>query len=312
MADIKIPFKYCRIERAAQFLNCKIEDLLTLGIEDKITLNVMFDSVSSTLCMKGGVEESENWRKRLTHSYYCYGGALSISEYSSFKFDNLTVDSNDDPISRPYFNKTDDEYTFSCQGRAYGLWRLINNIDDLINYRIAYLGFLDFIPCLPPKGNQVTQIMLGAEISDDIDDELNEDDWEADMSDYRITDKDLWLTAFDIRRLLNCKGDYYLMEPLKNISPESNNEDKLQSAHPVINRHARNREQILIAAIKFKEQQPNVFRENCIKADNSINYTEFARQLLARPSFFPEGDCPLKTTEAIIKVLKKAYKSNVE
>lgn len=275
----------------------------------------MFDSVDAVLCMKNGLEESENWRSKLPHSYYCYGGALSISEYSSFKFDNLSVDANDEPFVRPYFNKID-EHVFSCQGRAYGLWRLIRHIDDLINYKVAYIDFLDFIPCLPPEGNQAAQLMMEiVEVYDDID-EPNEDvsdvDYEDESNSHRITDRDLWITAFDIRRLLNCNEDYHLLDTLKNINQLSNNENKLQPVHPVVNRHAANREQVLIAAIKFKEEQPNVFKENCIKPDGSINYSGFAREILERPLLFGNAAPPMKTTDAIIKVLKKAFTSNAK
>lgn len=316
MADIKIPFKYCRIERAAQFLNCEIEDLLTLGLEDKITLNIMLDSDKSFLIMDGSLQEAEDWRVKLPHSYYCYGAALAISEYSSFKFDILSVDSNDNPTYKPYFKEIND-HVFSCRGRAYGLWRLIRNIDELINYKVAYLDSLDFIPCLPPEGNKAIQLIGGLddgydEVSDIPNEDISESDYEEEDDSYRITDKDLWITAFDIRRLLNCNGDYYLIDSLENINQLSNSENKLKPVHPVMNRHASNREQILIAAIRFKDEQPNVFRENCLKTDNSINYTEFARQLLARPTFFPSGDSPVKTPEAIMKVLKKAFTSNVK
>ena len=160
MADIKIPFKYCRIERAAELLNCKIEDLLTLGFDNKININVMFDSDISFLFMEGNIDEAEQWKANLLPSNYCYGGASAISEYSSFKFDNLSVDENDNPIWSPYFQESNG-LVFSCEGRAYGLWRLIRNLDDLINYRVAYVGECSFIPCYPPENNRAMQLNSG-------------------------------------------------------------------------------------------------------------------------------------------------------
>ncbi|HCR3434794.1 hypothetical protein [Morganella morganii] len=308
MADIKIPFKYCRISRAADFLNCRVEDLLTLGLENKININLMLDSVSSIMIMDMPLTEAEKWRTTLSYSYHLCTGANAISEYSSFKFDILSVDSDDNPIFKPYFID-DDGITISCIGRAYGLWRLTRCLDDLINYGVAYVECTNFVPCSPQENSPFIQLITGVERNTDdnsIEDDCEDDDYcESADSGNRITDKDVWITGHDIRRLLDCDGDYFKMPSLNEIK---NVNSELQVAHPVINRHAKNREEILIAAIRFKEEQPNVFLENCIKKDGTINYTEFSRQLLERPFLFPDGDSPMKSTEAIIKTLKKAFK----
>lgn len=258
--------------------------------------------------MNCSLDNAEEWRTTLLNSYYLCAGANAISDYSSFKFDIISLDSDDNPVFNPYFID-DNGFVISCIGRAFGLWRLIRCLDDLINYRVAYIDSTNVVPCSPPENSPVVQLLTG--VDDHADDEDEASDYEEDdyceEDDYsnRITDKDVWITGHDVRRLLDCDGDYFKMPSLNEIK---NVNSELQVAHPVINRHAKNREEILIAAIRFKEEQPNVFLENCIKKDGTINYTEFSRQLLERPFLFPDGDSPMKSTEAIIKTLKKAFK----
>ena len=309
MADIKIPFKYCRIERAAQFLNCEIEDLLTLGLENKITINVKLNGGRSYLIVGSNVSDAEKWIDTKVPLADTSMRQVSITDYSIFKFDTLDIDDSNDDIKvnvKPLFKPIDrsDDVSVSCEGRAYGLWRLKYEIDDLLCNKVAYLNSPVFIPTLPEGDNLASQLLF----IHDQDCEPDDDNEEYEDVFYnRITDKDLWITAFDVRRLLDCNGDYHTLESLNTVKQVANMESKLQTIHPVTNRHASNREEILIAAIRFKEEQPNAFAENCIKDDGSINYTGFARELLDRPSFFPSGGSPVRTTDAIVKALKKAF-----
>ena len=38
-----------------------------------------------------------------------------------------------------------------------------------------------------------------------------------------------------------------------------------------------------MVAMRFKEEQQNAFNESCRKTDGTINYSAWARELIARP-----------------------------
>ncbi|HGJ5857263.1 hypothetical protein [Arsenophonus nasoniae] len=301
MADVKIPFQYCRIERAARFLDCDVEDLLTLGLENKISLNLMLNGIPAYFLITDNIENAELWLKKLKASNKFADYTVGITDYSYFYFYSREVDKNGEQKSIPLFYEdklVDGGYTLSCMGRSYGLWRLNRGIDQLLNYRVTSIDGSELSPCYPDKDNIVSQLF--------IDEEDNHSKY------YRLTNKDLWITAIDIRRMLDCKSDYYLLDSLNEIKVLSKTKEQLNhipSPHPTTERHAINREKIFMAAMRFREEQPTVFAESCRKADGSINYSAFARELIERPSFFPQSTLPMKTVEAIAKVISTAYKS---
>lgn len=119
-------------------------------------------------------------------------------------------------------------------------------------------------------------------------------------SDYFFDISELFITKIELDKLNN-GGE--LVEFQRN---EANFDIK---PHPTVERHAINREQILSAALRLIEEQPNVFNDNCRKKDGSINYSAFARELLERHHFFPNGEPPIKTQESVAGILSNAYKS---
>lgn len=314
MADIKIPFKYCRIERAAQFLNCEIEDLLTLGLENKITINVKLNGGRAYLIVGSDVSNAEKWIDKKVPLSETSIQQVSITDYSIFKFDTLDIDDSNDDIKvnfKPLFKRVDrlDDLSISCEGRAYGLWRLRHEIDDLLNDKVVYLNSPTLIPTLPECDNLSSQLLF----IHNQDCEPDEDSEEyQDVFYNRITDKDLWITAFDVRRLLDCNGDYHTLESLNTVNKMPNLESKLQTIHPTKARHDHNRELILNAALRLLIEQPNLINDFCRKKDGSINYSAFARELKERTSFFPNGESPIKTEEAIARYLSNATKALTE
>lgn len=314
MADIKIPFKYCRIERAAQFLNCEIEDLLTLGLENKITINVKLNGGRSYLIVSSNVSDAEKWIDTKVPLADTSMRQVSITDYSIFKFDTLDIDDSNDDIKvnvKPLFKPVEwsDDVSVSCEGRAYGLWRLKYEIDDLLCNKVAYLNSPIFIPTLPEGDNLASQLLF----IHDQDCEPDDDNEEYEDVFYnRITDKDLWITAFDVRRLLDCNGDYHTLESLNTVKQVANMESKLQTIHPTKARHDNNREQVLNAALRLLLEQPNIINDYCRKKDGSINYAAFARELKDRKTFFPNGESPIKTEERLSGILSEATKAAAE
>lgn len=116
--------------------------------------------------------------------------------------------------------------------------------------------------------------------------------------DFLIDTSNLVITDIELEKLNN-GGEL--------IKSQNDNENLV--IHPTAERHAINREQILSAALRLIEEQPNVFNDNCRKKDGSINYSAFARELLERHHFFPNGEPPIKTQESISGILSNAYKS---
>ena len=49
----RIPFSFCRIRRAADFLGVSTTDLLSLAVSEKITLCVRLDGLKSILWVDG-------------------------------------------------------------------------------------------------------------------------------------------------------------------------------------------------------------------------------------------------------------------
>ncbi|MEQ1965349.1 hypothetical protein ABLB69_19875 [Xenorhabdus khoisanae] len=313
MADTKIPFKYCRIERAANLLGCEIEDLVTLGLENKISLNLMLDGIDASIIIDGNIETAKQWREKLEPTHKYLAPAVGITEYSYFSFDVLQVDEDYEPIwIQPFYPLGEkDDMCVTCVGRTYGLWRLTRGIDQLLNYRVAYISGSGFSPCHPDENNLALQLMIYKKHEKDEDEMTDEEFWDAHRGS-RITDKDLWLTSFDIRRLLDCEDDYYSLGELDKANENSHKNLILNSPHPTAERHALNREQIFKAALRFREEQPNVFEQACRKTDNTINFSALARELMDRPNFFINHEIPIKTQESIAGILSKAYKSPIK
>ncbi len=312
MIELKIPFKYCRIERAADLLGCKIEDLVTLGVENRISLNLMLDAAQADMSIRGNIDAANAWMKSLKPTTQYMSNALGVTNYSYFSFDVIQSSEHDDYIRVPEFNYYNErnDYCLTCLGRAYGLWILFRNIDALLNYKVVYLSGMELTPCLPDENNIANQLMLYQEL-DKNEDEMTDDEFMDSCRGFRVTDKDLWITSVDIIRLINCKGDYSLLDESNENNRAINNIATLD-IHPTAKRHSVNREQILMAAMRFREQQNNVFNETCRKNDGSINYAAWARAIIERPAFFLNQEIPIKTETKIAEILINAHKSPEE
>jgi len=73
-------------------------------------------------------------------------------------------------------------------------------------------------------------------------------------------------------------------------------------------RHARNELLILSAAIKFKETSADTFNEKCLKKDGNYNFSAWARELSDRVHLFPDGQCPVKSVDTITSYISKHFK----
>ncbi|KAA1195067.1 hypothetical protein [Photorhabdus heterorhabditis] len=305
--DIKIPFKYCRIDRAARFLNCDVSDLINLGLEYKISLCAMMDGVKSEIYIDANLEDALKWRENLAQSYAYLAYTQGITEYSFFSFDILSCDENDNLIKLPYFYYNEDSNCcFSCIGKAFGLWRLTRGLDKLLNYGVNYISGYEFAPCMSDKLNLAKQLIIHKKY-DKTEDEMTDEEYRNIHRSMSITANDLWITAYDVRRLLNSQGDYYLLDNFYETEILLT-DTKTKKIHHSAERHATNREHVLMAAMRYREENIKSFDNNCRKSDGSINFSAWAREILQRPFLFLDNEIKIKTEDKVAAILSNAYK----
>lgn len=330
--DSKIPFTYCRIGRAAEFLDMHTFDLLSLGACGKIGLCVRLNGMGSILSLDGNVEKHEDWYASLDYDHSVLAPAKYISTYTSFSIDNIFENDDFSPGFYPRFYKArrgddteDENWSQSHRGRAYGLWilptRIINTIliDGTASAGGVALGFNKSDENTPSGWLFPLTI---AEINegecengvDSVEGDEADEGYEEIYEKLHLTENDLWITAETVRRLVDFNGDYYNLEPgASGIAGVKNHEIKRgEIVHHSSERHAGNREQILMAALRLREQQSRVFEEYCRKPNGEINYSAWARELINRPDFFINQTAPIKTEAKIAEILSNAHKSPSE
>ncbi|CAI1532667.1 Uncharacterised protein [Serratia ficaria] len=195
---------------------------------------------------------------------------------------------------------------FTCVGRAFGLWRLTQRLDDLLNYNVSYISGNEFTPCLPSIDNPVKQLME-YKLLDKPEDEMTEDELRDANRGMRITGNDLWITAVDVRKLIESQGDYHLLDTAYQhnlIMPKNLNDAPHHSAE----RHATNREQVLMAAFRFKDENEKLFESECRKDDGNYNFSAWARLVLERPFLFPDAEIKIKTEDSVSTIIGNAFK----
>ncbi|WP_241625408.1 hypothetical protein [Rosenbergiella epipactidis] len=265
----QIPFEFCKIGRAAKFLNIEVSDLLSLAVCGKITLCVRFDGLRSLLWGKGDAIELSNWYLSLESNYCALAFAHNISRYTSFSIDRVSFnESEDDPTFHPWFYQSSSDNTSgtstSHRGRAYGLWvPQLPVIDAILNYGKSDLlwGSLDLYRteestpelCLIP-------IPLNYEdLNDNYDD--NEEPEEI-YPEVQITEDDLWITSEQVRELLEHDGDYTDLpnHAKKGLSIRPNFMAEIKKINHIAEHHATNREKLYKAAIFLLSKYPDECR----------------------------------------------------
>lgn len=320
--DIKIPFKYCRIERAAKHLKCEVSDLINGGVNGKLSLCLKLNNVQGMLLASSPYESMNKWVDSLS-----YGGAIAnslvknLTPYSFYKFDNIDIQDNGEPVVYPYFSgdesNNNEIKNYSCAiGWAFGLWRINRSLEDIENNGIAYIDGTEFTPCSPTKDMSNMQFIIDEsfptkvytlEYGNDYHRVIGRDSFE----NIAITYEDLWITDIDIKRIVENEYDFNSLDIVQHydvlIDKKENN--KFKEPHQTAERHAKNREQVLMASMRFREECPTVFDEECRKADRSINFYAWAREIISRPFLFPNHELTIKTEDKIAEILSNAHKA---
>lgn len=312
MSDtIKIPFSFCRIKRAADFLGVNTDDLLSLAVSDKITLCVRLDGLKSVLFVEGNVAELSDWYLSLSTNESVLACAHDISKYTSFSIDRLSYDEeNDDTIFHPWFypmqqadGSTSSERSQSHQGRAFGLWvPQLPVINSVLNYGKSSLlwGSLGLY-----RTDESTPGLCLIPLSlnhDDICEREDDEDYEEIYPDIEITENDLWITSEQVRELLIYNGDYSDL-PNRNQRGLSTTHDFMQEIKKVnhaAEHHATNREKLFKSAICLLSKYP----DECRGERKQISPEKWRDCIMAHKSEIP----PLSITneDVILKHLRAA------
>lgn len=301
--DIKVPFKYSRLERAAAFIGCEVSDLINLGANGSIAVCVMLNQAHGVVLADISANKATEWylnNKERGNNANPF--ATKITEYSYFHFDNFDIDDDGDLKFHPAFvNAEGREDLCTGYGRAFGLWRLSYSLGEIERHGSSIVDYADFSPCMPSNNLPIRQYI----VTDDRDGEF-------ECKRTTVTADDLWITDIDVKRLIFADKDYSSLGSTSVITIMDAKMNMKDNIHHSTERHAGNREQVLMAAMRLREQQKNVFEENCRKPNGEINFSAWARELINRPDFFINQNPPIKTETKIAEILSNAHKSPSE
>lgn len=309
ITPVKIPFSFCRIKRAAEFLDVSTDDLLSLAVSGKITLCVRLDGLISVLFIEGNVADLSDWYLSLSSDGSVFAFAHNISKYTSFSIDRISDDEeNDDVIFHPWFYKyqradeVPGELAQSHKGRAFGLWvPQLPIINSVLNYGKASLlcGSLGLY-----RTNESTPSLCLIPLALNHDEPCDSDDenYEEKYPDIEITENDLWITSEQVRELLKYNGDYSDLPSSArcgvSVSPEPVRE--IQKVNHAAEHHAVNREKLFKSAIYLLSRYP----DECRGERKEISPEKWRDCILAHKGEIP----PLAVTneEVILRHLRAA------
>ncbi|WP_437215015.1 hypothetical protein [Pectobacterium sp. LFLA-215] len=266
MANItkKIPFSFCRINRAAEFLEMKTEDLLSLSVSGKIILCVRLDGFKSVLFINDNANNLDRWYHSLEGNNTVRARAKNISNHSLFSIDNMSIGENNEPFLHPKFypiregNNINENISQSHDGRAFGLWipqeTIINSV---LNYGYATMGN-ESIGLYRTDDNTPDCCLIPL-----TDDESNDmDDEEGQLRTFKITTDDLWITADQVRKLVEHDCDYNDLPCLWDRDKEYITDFMKKESHfnHMAEHHAKNRERLFKSAIYLLSKYPDKCR----------------------------------------------------
>lgn len=311
--NISIPFSFCRITRAAEFLGITSDDLLSLAISEKIILCVRLDGLSSVLFVNGKADELGEWYLSLKRNDGVLAAARYLSKYTSFSIDRLSYDEeNDECVFHPWFYESLDaqgnilgDHSQSHKGRAYGFWvpqmPVINTVMNYGHSPLLWgsLGLYRTDESIP----SICLIPLPIDHDKSDSDEEDEDhEYEENYPDVEVTINDLWITSEQVRKLLNHKGDYSDLPQCSDNEVFLNADlmQKVNKNNQNAERHAINREKLYKYAICLLSKYP----EECRGERKEISPEKWRDCIMAHQSEIPP--LPITNEEVILRHLRAA------
>ena len=227
--------EYCRLDRAAELLDCDVSDLLHFGATERVAIYLFLKDNPTALVSFPKITDAFP-----QHQDLCEKGRFIFDHNTSMHPFGFGVIERDDDG-----NIVDFESEPEFKAELYGLWQLppyiVSDIDN------------DMLPDMEDILIRVSAVTSDGDFA------------YADLKEwgFRPTAHDCYLKKIDLMRLDECFTNTGNTKPLLRIS-KSSSEQEAQSRPPkeskpngVAERHAVNREIILAAAIYAKITWPD-------------------------------------------------------
>lgn len=308
--DLKLPFSYCKLERGASVLGVETTDLINLAVNNKIEVCMMLKNFYSRVFLKANLNEVKDWYGKLQLSSkwnFIPASARDVSNQSVIEFTNGLYNQPEDLLTGVgVFDEQDGGSHVTGIGFASGLWRVMpEQFEDSGNVERFFPAFS---PCLSGGESLVAQVMPAKPFEEfkkgkrfDFQDHI-----------FGASIEDLWVTGYDLKRIHGAELDFDALPDLGSverldIEKASKPEINLRS-EKALERHARNELIVISAAFKYREENEEEFRLQCIKKDNSYNYSAWARNVIDKVTLFPNRECPVKNAEKAAQYISKVFK----
>lgn len=205
--ELRLPFSYCKLPRAADVLQCSEMDLINLAVENKIEINMLLNRFYCRVLFKGDFEQAENWYETL--KFPTLAAPLSaqsriITKHSIVEF------TNDDYLAEEGEKTGADVFCENPQGEyisglcfAHGLWR-VNDVSAFQNASVVENFFPTLSPCLTGAESPIVQLLPG-----DLGRKMKELGRKAFLAcTITLSTDDLWITKHDIERIAVANFDF--------------------------------------------------------------------------------------------------------
>lgn len=278
-----LPLEYCRITRAAQLLNCEVNDILHWGAVGAIRLSVMLDNAPAIMVLSdedGLIEDNAKY-----------------DDMMETLFSQLTQSPNQELLLSKYSriqprqgSHTDLVFTY-----ASGLWSLQASVIQKLEQTDTAIDIAD--EAFLPLSSTNNSIEPSAVLSKHIDNLAMY--WEGCISEpeFILVPEQLWITKEDLDVLYKHiqSGEELPHMSLRHaIKPKNQN---ASISERMAEMHAQNRELILAVAIRAQHRYKNEFIDNATLWAQTIVDHEH--------TLFKSQKAPL-SVDKIAKILAKA------
>lgn len=265
--------EYYPISRAAELLGCDMGDLLHWAEIGAINLYIPFDRGTGYVHF---CNDSDGLKEEYIDKLYTTDSVSCVSH----------IFNGEDKISVDFFNKKPPlEKTLPCV--FSGFWALPRQA-------FGYGQLFEFTPSLFDlwlSSNKKMFILF-------------------DTDEYiRIDHHSLYLMKHDFKIISECKDNMELPNYFNEGKEEIKLGENTADSHPTQERHSKNRLDVVMAAINFKEKYQETFKSECIKSDGSYNFTGWARQVLDRPKLFPNCEIKIKSIDTVQGYISAIFKA---
>lgn len=265
--------EYYPISRASELLGCDTGDLLHWAEIGAINLYIPFDSGRGYVHF---CNDSDGLKEEYIDKFYISDAVSYVS----------SIFNGEDEVSVEFFNKKPPlEKILPCG--FSGFWALPRQA-------FGCGQLFEFTPSLFDLWLSANKKMF---ILFDADEYIS------------IDHHSLYLMKHDFKIISGCKDN----RELPNYFNEGKEEIKLgentAESHPTQERHSKNRLDVVMAAINFKEKHQDTFNSECIKNDGTYNFTEWARQVLDRPTLFPNCEIKIKSIDTVQSYISAIFKA---